>query len=352
MVGLPQVNIIFQSLGATAFSRGARGVVALILKEATLTGTFTLAKPTEAPKGLTDANKKQVEFTFMGAASTPSKVILVVVKNDATIETTLTELEKVRFDYLVYPDITEEEKSKVSTWIKGLRKIGKMAKAVLPSHAADHEAVINFTASEIKVGATEYTTAQYCSRIAGLIAGTNPSISVTYQPLMEVDSVKSMTKDELDKAIDKGEFVLFHDGEKVKVGRGVNSLVTTTAEKGEDFKKIKVVEILDMWYSDIRRTLEDNYIGKYPNSYDNKVLLIMAIKAYNTGLETDALLDKGSEIGIDLDKQRNFLEGIGVDTSKMTDQHIKEANTRSKVFLRGKLRPLDAMEDIEITIGV
>ncbi|MFW5436250.1 phage tail sheath subtilisin-like domain-containing protein [Paenibacillus apiarius] len=351
-MGLPQVNILFQSLGATAFSRGARGVVSLILKEATLTGTFTLAKPTEAPKGLTSTNKEQVEFTFKGAASTPSKVILVVVKNDTTIETILTELEKIRFDYLVYPDIAEEEKPKVATWIKGQRKIGKMVKAVLPSHAADHEAVINFTASEIKVGTTEYTTAQYCSRIAGIIAGTIPSISVTYQPLMEVDSVKAMTKDELDKAIDKGEFVLFHDGEKVKVGRGVNSLVTTTADKGEDFKKIKVVEILDMWYSDIRRTIEDNYIGKYPNSYDNKVLLVMAIKAYNAGLETDTLLDQGSEIGIDLGKQRTYLESIGIDTSKFTEQQLKEANTRDKVFLRGKLRPLDAMEDIDINIGM
>ncbi|EJW14863.1 phage tail sheath subtilisin-like domain-containing protein [Paenibacillus alvei] len=351
-MGLPKINIMFQGLGASAFMRGARGALAIVLKEDNHNGTFTLYKPTDAPSGLSDVNTKQIELAFMGAESTPSKIYLVIVKRDAAINDVLTELEKIRFDYLVYPEIAEDEKVKVATWIKSERKEGKMVKTVLPNHAADHEGVINFTTEDIKVGNVTYTTAEYCSRIAGIIAGTNPSVSVTYQPLMEVESVKAMPKQELDQAIDKGEFVLFHDGEKVKVGRGVNSLVTVTKDKGEDFKKIKVVEILDMWYSDIRRTLEDNYIGKYPNSYDNKVLLIMAIKAYNAGLETDALLDKGSEIGIDLDKQRNFLEGIGVDTSKMTEQQLKEANTRSKVFLRGKLRPLDAMEDIEITIGV
>lgn len=89
-----------------------------------------------------------------------------------------------------------------------------------------------------------------------------------------------LTKEQLDTAIDSGEFVLFHDGEKVKVGRGVNSLKTTSQEKGEAFKKIKIVETMDMIQNDIRMTAEDGYIGKYANSYDNKCLLIMAVKGY------------------------------------------------------------------------
>lgn len=44
------------------------------------------------------------------------------------------------------------------------------------------------------------------------------------------------------------------DGEKVKVCRAVNSFVTTTGTKGESFKKIKVVDTMDMIKDDIRLT--------------------------------------------------------------------------------------------------
>ena len=48
------------------------------------------------------------------------------------------------------------------------------------------------------------------------------------------------------KAGDKGELVLVHDGEKVKIGRAVNSLVTTTQDKGEAFQKIKILEAFNI----------------------------------------------------------------------------------------------------------
>ncbi|NNV04744.1 phage tail sheath C-terminal domain-containing protein, partial [Brevibacillus sp. MCWH] len=150
---------------------------------------------------------------------------------------------------------------------------------------------------------------------------------------------------------DNGEFVIYHDGEKVKVGRGVTSLVTTTQDKGDDFKKIKIVDILDLMYMDIRKTIEDKYIGKYANSYENKVLLIQAINAYYEQLEIDGLLDTGKNSAeIDLDAQRVYLRSIGVDVDSMKDQQIKEANTRDKVFLLSRVRPLDAIEDIDMKV--
>lgn len=47
-----------------------------------------------------------------------------------------------------------------------------IGKAVLPNVDADDEGVINFTATGIKVGSDEYETGEYCSRIAGVLAGT------------------------------------------------------------------------------------------------------------------------------------------------------------------------------------
>ncbi len=44
------------------------------------------------------------------------------------------------------------------------------------------------------------------------------------------------------------------------------------------FQKIKIVDTLDIIHSDIRKVIIDDYIGKVTNSYDNKCLLIVAIK--------------------------------------------------------------------------
>lgn len=197
------------------------------------------------------------------------------------------------------------------------------------------------------------TTAAFCSRIAGLIAGTPMTISCTYAPLAEVSDVTRLTKEQLDTAIDSGEFVLFHDGEKVKVGRGVNSLKTTSQEKGEAFKKIKIVEAMDMIQNDIRMTAEDGYIGKYANSYDNKCLLIMAVKGYLEELERSGILETGtSVVELDLAAQENYLKSKGIDTSDMSEQQIKEANTDAKVFLRARVSILDAIEDIVLPITI
>ncbi len=349
-MGLPQVNIVFKTLGTTAIQRGERGIVALLLKDTAGLGTYTVTNATEIPSALSAANKKQIELALIGGQNTPNKVI-VRAGNEATWSEGLAFLETVLFNYLAIPEIAEADKATVTSWVASQRQNGKMVKAILPNHAADKEYVVNFATDDIVVDDVTYTTQEYCSRIAGLIAGTPLSISTTFQPLPEVESVQSYTKSELDAAIDAGKFVIYHDGSKVKVARGITSLTTTSSDKGEDFKKIKVVDILDLWYSDVKTTLEDNYVGKYANSYDNKVLLIQAIKAYNEQLEADNLLDPGKNtVGIDLDQQKIYLQSIGQPVDKMSEQQIKEANTRDKVFLLSLVKPLDAIEDINMNV--
>lgn len=350
-MGLPQVNIVFKELASSAIQRGERGIVALLLKDSAGLGTYEIENVTDIPDTLSADNKKQIELALIGGVNAPLKVIVRV--GDSVTETTWTEAlnwaETVKFDYLVIPDIQTADLATVTSWVGSQRENGKMIKAILPNHSADKEYIINFTTDSIKVGEVTYTSAQYCGRIAGLIAGTPLNISTTYQVLPEVDSVESYTKSQLNTAIANGEFVIFHDGEKVKVGRGINSLVTTTVDKGESFKKIKIVDILDLYFQDITRTISDKYIGKYPNSYDNKALLLTAIQAYHKQLEVDQILDAGfNSAGIDIEAQKNYLMGKGVDVSKMSEQEIKVANTDDQVFIKSNIKPLDAMEDISM----
>ena len=58
-----------------------------------------------------------------------------------------------------------------------------------------------------------------------------------------------------------------------------------------------------------------------------------------------------STMEINVAKQKQYLESIGVDTSEMDEQAIKEANTGSHVFLKGTISILDAIEDVDIFIN-
>ena len=134
-------------------------------------------------------------------------------------------------------------------------------------------------------------------------------ISCTYAPLSELVEVEQYTKEEMDAKVAKGEFFLFNDGEKIKVARGVNSFVTTIQDKGEDFQKIKMVDIMDMIHDDIEKTGHDSYIGKYANSYDNRCLLIAAINGYFRELE------RGQNLAsVDIEATKIWLESNGLYT--------------------------------------
>ena len=107
-----------------------------------------------------------------------------------------------------------------------------------------------------------------------------------------------------------------------------------------------------MMEQDIRKTAEDSYIGKYPNSYDNKCLLMTAIDGYLEQLYNDDLLAAGWTVEINLEKTRAYLKSIGVDVSEMTDDQIRRADTGDKVFIKISVTILDAIEEIDIEANI
>ena len=351
-MGLPNIIIEFKSKASTAIRRGERGIVAVMLIEQVGETTVTkLEDITQLPADLTTENAAYLERTFLGGQKPVRYVQLI--RTDS-VDNGLPALETFKFDYFAAPPgVTEEEVTKISVYFKTLRDNKNIrVKAVLPHCKADHEAVINFTTDDIVVGEKKYSAAEYCSRIAGMLAGTPLNVSSTYYVLAEVDDVPKFSRSELNARIDKGEFLIFHDGEKVKVGREVNSLQTLGENKGRIYTSIKGVDTMDMIYNDIHDTIEDVYIGKFANNYDNKCLIIVAIQTYLETLRDEAILDEGITVGIDLERQSAWLKASGTDISEMSEQEIKTANTESYVFLSGKYKILYAIEDVEIRFEI
>jgi len=353
-MGLPEISIIFSSLAVSAIQRSQRGIVSLILKDDT--GNFD----TKEYKSVTEVQSsdwtaKNLDYIKRAFLGTPSKVIVERISTSATdYNAALTRLASKRWNYLAVPGIEQADVSTIETQIKTWRDNQKKTfKAVLPNVAADHEGVINFSTEGIKVrGITDpFTASEYTARIAGVLAGLPLTRSSTYYVLPEVEAIQESSDPDAD--IDAGKLILINDGEKIKIARGVNSLTTTTTQKGADWKKIKIIESRDLWMDDVTRTFEEHYVGKVNNSYDNQVLFITAVNAYSRSLEGD-VLDPSAEntVGVDVEEQRLAWESIGTDTSTWDDQKVKEMSFQSNVFLGGSLKFLDAMEDMKMKIKV
>ncbi len=405
----PSIDISFIEKGISAVTRSERGIVMLWVKDALppfLKNPITVVTESDIPEVLHEGTTEQVKLAMAGYTNAPKKVLVYCMDigtdadtqpdvEETDTETSTEEIslktntveagykkameasETIKFDYLAIPTVETDGKAEdVAAWIKTLRSNKKKkVKAVLPNTSADNEGIINFTTAEMvktetvtnkdgtkSIKETTYTAEQYCSRIAGLIAGTPATISCTYAPLPELSDCTRLT--DIDTPVDKGEFILFYDGEKVKVVIGVNSFVTTIDGKGESFKKIKIVEAMDMIHDDITRTAQDSYLGKYANSYSNKCLLLSAINSYFSQLSADGIVSSYS-VALDAEAIRMYLKGKGLqatlddghggtikDVDECSDEEIITADTGSNVFLTANVKILDAIENIKMPVYI
>ena len=376
----PSISITFAEKAASLIERGSRGIVALVLKDASAKSdpeVYTIRDVTDIPAGWTDANKRYVKDCLKGYSKSPLKIIVYIMPTTGETDRytdMLAHLETETFQWLAIPTVeTDSKTADVVAWVKKQRENDIMIKAVLPNaDAADCEGIINWASTlsyeevvsgsgdDVTVTTKTYTAEQGTPRIAGILAGTDATISATYAPMMDFSDTSRLSKSDRDTAVGAGKLIALWDGEKVKLDRAVTSFVTTTGNKGESFKKIKLVEDMDMIKTDIQSTIQDDYIGKFANSYDNKCLLITAINGYFKTLVSEGVIESGTA-EIDIASQRTYLESLGKEvtvngTTKkpadLSDDEVKIASTGSHVFLKATVVLLDAIEDVNLTINV
>ena len=349
-MGLPIIDISFKQLAKSAVIRSQRGIVALILKDTTK-ASLTVFDEGDIPSDLTEPNQALIKDVLKGS---PNKIELFVLGSEGQISEALTYFEGVEFNLMCMPSAESGDITAIKAFIKKMNDVVKYkCDAILANDKADSEAIINYTAKNIVVGGESVTTANHTARIAGLIEGTPLHQSVTFATLSDVDSIENLTKEQADARIDNGELILVREMGKVRVARGVNSLTTLTDVKGNAFQKIKLRKTLNLIHNDLRRVIVEKYIGKVPNNYDNKCVLITEIKNYLDELATEQLIEKVNTVGIDLVAQKKWLkDNTNLDVNVMSEQEIKEANTQSNVFIAISLKVVDAMEDIVIAVEI
>lgn len=352
-MGLPEILIEFKTKAETAVRRSENGIVAVILADDTKSGDgyTSYCYSTAADSGISShwntANRRYLNLIFAGS---PKKVLVERIGAEEGYDTALARLKNKKWNWLTVPGIEAENVKDISDWIIAQRSAKKTFKAVLPNCAANHEGIVNFATEGIKSGAFTYTTAEYCARIAGFLAGLSMTESATYHTLADIDSITESTTPDAD--IDAGKFILINDGEKIKIGRGINSLATLSGNKTDDMKKIKIIEGIDLMRNDIKSTFEENYIG-INNSYDNKIMFVAAVNQYFDSLARQGILYDEAEntADIDVNAQREWL-AQKYDVSELSDEQIRKAKTGSYVFVTASVTFSDAIEDLHFSINM
>lgn len=358
-MGLPELTFSLKKAADTVATRVSAGIVAMILRDAKANGLYTINRESDIPSELGADNIAAIKRAMVGYITKPDVVYVSVIGADAAIATGFQALAVRSYDYLVGPTaITSADATALAGLVKAERVKRYIGKVVLPNTAADDEGVINFVSSGIKAGSTTFTAAQYAGRIAGVLAGTPAACSATYAALEELTAVDAQA--DPDAAVDAGKLFLIDDGRRIKLSRAVTSKVTLADDEPEMLKKIKLVSALDLIRYYAITTVEDEYLGKCANTYDNKCILLTAFSEFFASLEAQSVIEEGSS-GAELDAEaiRAYLLEQATEASDaeevtrikaLTDEALRKEDTGSHVFLYLYGHVLDAMEDFHITL--
>lgn len=142
---------------------------------------------------------------------------------------------------------------------------------------ADHEGVIS-----VENG----TGAELCYWVAGAEAGcaVNKSLSNTvYNGEYSVST--AYTQAQLEAALGEGKFIFHKVGDTVRVLDDINSLTTTSVEKGDDFKSNQTIRVLDQIGNDIANLFNTKYLGKFPNDNAGRISLWNDVVKHHQELE-------------------------------------------------------------------
>lgn len=347
-MGLPNVVVEFKTKATTAVARSERGIVCDVLTDATKTTVlheYKQASEIEAADW-TQENAGLLKDAMEAGAS---KLYAVRLAAEGSIDDVKTTLDALKFNWICHISDTQ---TGVASYVTERNKTGaslRIKAIVSGATAPDDMHIVNLKNTTVtKKDGTEVTANKYLPHLAGVLAGLGMDRSATYYELTDLKSVDEVAKP--GEAIDEGYLVLINDYGTVKIARGVNS--ATTAEN-DDFKKIAIVEAMDMIREDIMETFKNYYLGKYKNSLDNQSLFVAAVNTYFRTLAGEDVLnpDYDNLAEIDTAAQRSAIVASGkTEALDWDDQTVKKNPFKSNVYLKANVQILDAIEDLTFSI--
>ena len=237
----------------------------------------------------------------------------------------LNALESYSFNVLGCLSTSSSVKSLYTEYTKRLRdEIGVKFQLVVYNQAADYEGVINVKNKVSDQGAEESSLVYWLSGAEADCAINKSCTNMTYDG--EFTVVTNYKQSELEAAIRAGELTFHKVGDEVRVLDDINSLVSVTDEKGEDFKSNQTVRVLDQVGNDIALLFNNKYLGKIQNNKSGRVSFWSDIVAYDKELEKLQAIENfdSAEVVVELGNDKK---------SVMAVNPIQPVNCMTKLYM-------------------
>jgi len=231
-------------------------------------------------------NNNFVVFTGEGKLTADAGTILKNGTDDtADYANALAALESYGFNTLVCPTDDSTTIGLFVTYTKTQRDTyGKKFQTVVYKTAgADYEGIISIDNAVLDVNADEYALVYW---VAGLTAGTAINKSNTnarYNGEYEIDL--DYTQVQFETAIKDGFFTFHRVGNEARVLTDINSFVSFSVDKSEDFASNQIIRILDQIGNDIAVLFNTKYLGKVTNNKAGRIAFWNDIVSYNNQLQ-------------------------------------------------------------------
>ena len=329
---LPGSYINFVSLTSAGSSLGERGVVAIALPLNYKAGTVIEVNKDEFVTNSTElvgvAYNDDAVIALREIFRNASKVYVYDLGTDGTAAQAISALEPYEFNVLCAYTGTEGDIQAYIEAVKNWRdNMGKKCQVVAYNATTpDHEGVINVI-STVASGDAHALVAW----VAGAEAGCQINESCTNKLYNgELDIVTDKTQTQLEACIKAGQIAFHLVYGDVRMLEDVNSLVTTTADKGEDFKSNQTIRVIDQIANDIAKLFNTKYLGKIPNNASGRISLWGDIVKHHKELE-----------------QMEAIENF--DPSTLT---IVQGNNKKSVVVNDAITVINAMAQLYMTVVV
>ncbi|HCU2833548.1 TPA: phage tail sheath subtilisin-like domain-containing protein, partial [Clostridioides difficile] len=225
---------------------------------------------------------------------------------------------------------TTEIKSLFVEFTKRMRdKVGAKFQTVLYKKSdADYEGIVSI---ENKIKDKDLVESSLIYWVTGAIAGCDINKSNTnkkYDGEFDVDV--NYTQIQLEEALKSGKFIFHKVGDEVHVLEDINTFVSFTDDKNDDFSSNQSVRVLDQIANDIATLFNDKYLGKVPN-------------------------DKAGRISFwnDVVKHHKELENIrAIEDFKTDDVSVELGNDKKTVIVSDAVKVINAMSKLYMTVSV
>ena len=171
-----------------------------------------------------------------------------------------------------------------AAWCERMRdELGVKTQVVCYNYNADYEGVVKVKNT---VSDTGWSAASLVYWVTGLVAGMNvneSALNLIYNGEFTVNA--AYTQSQLESFIDNGFFTLHTVNNDLRVLMDINSLVTTTADKGAIFKSNQTIRVIDEIANSIAHIFNTKYLGRIPNDADGRIALWADIVAHHRELE-------------------------------------------------------------------